>query len=73
MNYLKLSETHAMRGLVVLMCLSMVLDAYREEYDSSDWYVDGFGPLDVNRLLTMGELSPDHDVNVIRLLANLRF
>jgi MtrB/PioB family decaheme-associated outer membrane protein len=49
------------------------LDAYREEYDSSDWYVDEIGPLDVNGILTMGEISPDYDVNVIRLLATLNF
>jgi MtrB/PioB family decaheme-associated outer membrane protein len=49
------------------------LDAYREEYDSHDWYVDGLGPLDINGILTMGELSPDYDVNVISLFAILRF
>ena len=49
------------------------LDAYREEYDSHDWYVDGLGPLDINGILTMGELSPDYDVNVISLFATLRF
>jgi MtrB/PioB family decaheme-associated outer membrane protein len=49
------------------------LDAYREEYDSADWYVDGLGPLDINGMLTMGELSPDYDVYVVRLLASLKF
>ena len=49
------------------------LDAYREEYDSADWYVDGEGPLDINGILTMGELSPDYDVYVVRLLATLRY
>jgi hypothetical protein len=35
--------------------------------------VDGLGPLDINGILTMGELSPDYDVNVISLFATLRF
>lgn len=52
---------------------ALSLDAYREEYDSADWYVDGIGPLDVNGLLTLGEISPDYDVNVIRLYATLSF
>jgi MtrB/PioB family decaheme-associated outer membrane protein len=49
------------------------LDAYREQYDTEDWFIDGNGPLDVNGLLTMGDVSPDYDVYVIRATANLRF
>jgi MtrB/PioB family decaheme-associated outer membrane protein len=49
------------------------LDAYREKYDSSDWYIDGFGPTDVSGVLTMGEVSPDYKASVIRLLATLNF
>lgn len=48
------------------------LDAYHEKYDTSDWYVDGFGPTDVMGLLSLGETSPDYSVNVVRLLATLR-
>ena len=51
----------------------VVLDAYREEYDSDDWTVDGIGPLDIEGLLNMGELSPDYDVWVARLYATIRF
>ena len=52
---------------------SAVLDAYREEYDSDDWTVDGIGPLDINGILNMGETSPDYDVYVVRLFARIRF
>lgn len=48
------------------------LDAYHEEYDTSDWYVDGIGPTDVTGLLSLGEMSPDYEVNVIRLMATFR-
>ena len=48
-------------------------DAYREEYDTSDWLVDGIGPLEIDGVLTMGETSPDYEVNVIRLFATLTF
>ena len=48
------------------------LDAYHEEYDTSDWYVDGIGPTDVTGLLSLGETSPDYSVNVIRLMATFR-
>lgn len=49
------------------------LDAYQEKYDSSDWYVDGYGPDDISGMLTMGEISPDYKASVIRLLATLKF
>jgi MtrB/PioB family decaheme-associated outer membrane protein len=49
------------------------LDAYREKYDTSDWLVDGIGPYDINGVLTMGQTSPDYDVNVVRLLARISF
>jgi len=49
------------------------LDAYREEYVTSDWMVDGVGPFDITSVLTMGETSPDYETNVIRLLATLNF
>jgi len=51
----------------------LALDAYREEYDSADWFVDGIEPLDINGILNMGEISPDYAVNVIRLFATLSF
>ena len=51
----------------------LALDAYNENYDSSDWHVDNIGPLDINGILSMGQLSPDYDVNVVRLMATLTF
>ena len=51
---------------------AITLEAYNEQYDSTDWAVDGVGPLTVDGLLTMGELSPDYDVNVVRVLATWR-
>jgi len=49
------------------------LDAYREEYDTADWFVDGYGPLDIPGLLTLGDVSPNYDVWVVRLMASLTF
>jgi len=49
------------------------LDAYKEEYKTADWFVDGIGPYDITAFLTMGETSPDYDVNVVRLFATLTF
>jgi MtrB/PioB family decaheme-associated outer membrane protein len=49
------------------------LDAYREQYDTADWFVDGYGPLDTSGMLTMGDVSPDYDVYVIRMMATLAF
>ena len=51
---------------------AITLEAYNEQYDSTDWTVDGVGPLTVDGLLTMGEVSPDYDVNVVRVLATWR-
>lgn len=49
------------------------LEAFNESYDSADWLVDGIGPYTIDGVLTMGEESPDYDVNVIRVLATYRF
>ena len=49
------------------------LDAYREQYNSSDWYDDGLGPLDVASLLTLGAESPNYDVLVVRMVARFKF
>ncbi len=47
--------------------------AEHENYESEDWYVDGLGPDGISRILTMGLLSPDYDVLVLRLLGTYRF
>ncbi len=49
------------------------LNAFQEKYDSADWYVDGFGPLDVNGLLTLGQVSPNYDTWVLSMFATLNF
>jgi MtrB/PioB family decaheme-associated outer membrane protein len=49
------------------------LDAIREHYDSSDWQLDGIGPDGLANVLTMGEVSPDYVVKVIRAQATYRF
>lgn len=49
------------------------MEAYNEKYDTADWLVDGIGPYTIDGVLTMGEESPDYNVNVVRLLATYRF
>ena len=49
------------------------LDAYREEYRSTDWLIDGLGPDGIEDILTLGGNSPDYDVEVVRLLATYKF
>ena len=49
------------------------MEAYKEQYDTSDWMVDGIGPYTIDGVFTMGEESPDYDVNVFRVLASYRF
>jgi MtrB/PioB family decaheme-associated outer membrane protein len=49
------------------------LDAYHEEYESSDWTIDGIGPGDINSVLTLGEISPQYDVRVVRLRSTFSF
>lgn len=49
------------------------LYAEHERYDSADWYLDGLGVDGIPAILTLGELSPDYDVTVVRLLATYRF
>ena len=49
------------------------LELYNESYDTSDWLVDGVDPYTIEGIFTMGEESPDYDVNVFRVLARYRF
>jgi hypothetical protein len=44
-----------------------------EEYDSSDWALDGLGPDGVPAILTFGADSPDYSVTVVRAQASYRF
>lgn len=48
------------------------LEAYNEEYKTADWLVDGVGPYSIDGVLTLGDESPDYDVNVIRIMATYR-
>ena len=47
--------------------------AEHEKYDSKDWYLDGLGPDGIDAILTMGALSPDYTVTVLRVLASYHF
>ncbi len=49
------------------------LYAEREQYDSSDWAIDGLGVDGINSVLTMGEHSPDYSIWYYRLQLNYRF
>ena len=47
--------------------------AEHENYDSEDWYIDGLGPDGLPSVLTLGAVSPDYDVTVLRVLASYEF
>ena len=49
------------------------LYAEREQYDSSDWAIDGLGVDGINSVLTMGEQSPEYSVWYYRFQINYRF
>jgi MtrB/PioB family decaheme-associated outer membrane protein len=44
-----------------------------EQYDSSDWALDGLGPDGIAAILSFGADSPDYRVSVLRLQASYRF
>jgi MtrB/PioB family decaheme-associated outer membrane protein len=47
--------------------------AEHENYDSEDWYIDDLGPDALLSVLTLGAVSPDYNVTVLRLLASYEF
>ena len=49
------------------------LYAEREQYDSSDWAIDGLGVDGINSVLTMGEQSPEYSVWYYRFQISYRF
>jgi len=51
----------------------MKIYAEHEKYDSEDWYVDELGPDDLMTVLTLGAVSPDYSVTVLRVLASYKF
>ncbi len=51
----------------------MKLYAEHEKYKSEDWYVDELGPDGMSAVLTLGAVSPDYSVTVLRLLASYKF
>ena len=51
----------------------LVLQAEYENYDSSDWQIDGLGNDGISAILTLGPVSPKYSVTVLRLLANYSF
>ncbi len=52
---------------------AMKIYAEHEKYDSEDWYVDGLGPDGLLPVLTLGAVSPDYSVTVLRVLASYEF
>ncbi len=51
----------------------MKIYAEHEKYDSEDWYVDDLGPDGLTAVLTLGAVSPDYSVTVLRVLASYKF
>jgi MtrB/PioB family decaheme-associated outer membrane protein len=49
------------------------LYAEQEEYESSDWAIDGMGVDGINSVLSMGEQSPDYKVWYYRFQLSYRF
>ena len=49
------------------------LYAEREQYDSSDWAIDGLGVDGINSVLSMGEQSPEYSVWYYRFQISYRF
>jgi len=49
------------------------LYAEREQYDSRDWAIDGFGVDGINSVLSMGEQSPEYSVWYYRFQISYRF
>jgi hypothetical protein len=47
--------------------------AEHENYDSEDWYIDDLGPDTLLSVLTLGAVSPDYNVTVLRVLASYEF
>ena len=47
--------------------------AEHEKYDSTDWAVDGLGPDGLLSVLTLGVVSPEYSVTVVRVTASYRF
>ena len=51
----------------------LTLQAEHENYDSSDWQIDGLGNDGISAILTLGPVSPQYSVTVLRILANYKF
>jgi len=52
---------------------AMKVYAEHEKFDSEDWYVDGLGIDGLLPVLTLGAVSPDYSVTVLRVLASYEF
>ena len=46
---------------------------WHESYDSTDWGLDGVAPDTIPNVLSLGELSPSYNVNVIKLSMAYKF
>jgi len=49
------------------------LYAEHEDYDSADWQIDGLDNDGISAILTLGEVSPDYSITIVRLVANYSF
>ena len=49
------------------------LQAEHERYSSSDWQIDGLGNNSINAILTLSPQSPNHNITLLRFLANYSF
>lgn len=47
--------------------------AEHESYDSSDWQIDGLGNDGISAILTLGPVSPNYSVTVLRFLVKYTF
>ena len=53
--------------------LALRLSYWYEGYRSDDWALDGVLPATINNVLSLGQQSPDYDVNVIMLSGRYEF
>jgi hypothetical protein len=47
--------------------------AEHESYDSRDWQIDGLGNDGISAILTLGEISPDYSITLLRVYASYSF
>jgi len=53
--------------------MSVAMAYWYESYRSQDWQLDGVTPSTINNVLTLGEVSPNYNVNFVSLSVRYRF